>query len=144
MTFFHGRLKAGSSSNAIAQNHSMVKPEMQTAVLLMGALLTALGLALGAAAHAQSAAPPAEERTSPATQMSPRTAEGSPPIAVTPRNVTSRDVNEAFARADVNSDGKLDRREAELFAPVAQRFDELDSNNDNYVSREELRKMTGS
>lgn len=141
MTLSRGHLNA-CSSKATTQNHFMVKPQRQTALLLTGSLL--IVSVLGAAAHAQSTAPPAEDRTSPATQMSPRTAEGSPPIAVTPRNVTSKDVDEAFGRADVNSDGRLDRREAELFAPVGQRFEELDSNNDNYVSREELRKMAGS
>jgi hypothetical protein len=136
-----GNLKA-NSSKAAAPNHSMVKLETQKA-LLTGSLVLALVLAFGAAAHAQSPAPAAEERTSPATQMSPQTSSGNP-AAPTPGKVTSKDVDEAFARADVNHDNKLDRREAELFTAVAQRFEQLDNNNDNFVSRDELRKMADS
>ena len=111
-------------------------------VLLMGTLLIALA---AGAAHAQSPAPPAEERNSPATQISPRSgSSGNPAASIAPNKVTSKEVDAAFERADANRDGRLDRREAEQFPAVAQRFDQIDSNRDGFVSREELRVMTGS
>ncbi|MDB5891491.1 MAG: EF-hand protein [Polaromonas sp.] len=123
---------------AQAAKHSRVNFERQS-VLLMGALVMAMSLAV----HAQSAAPAAEERNSPASQISPQTATGIAP-AGTGGKPAAQDIDTAFERADINRDGKLDRREAELFSPVGQRFEALDSNRDNFVSRQELRKMSGS
>ena len=132
----HSNLKFRKPAQTL--KHSRVNFEMQS-VLLMGVLV--MGMALSA--HAQSPAPAAEERNSPATQISPPTAVGMPPVGATGK-VTVGEIDVAFERADINRDGKLDKREAELFSPVGQRFEELDSNRDNFVSREELRKMSGS
>lgn len=60
------------------------------------------------------------------------------------KKVTSAQIDAAFNRADTNGDGKLDRREAELFPAVAERFEQIDTNHDSFISREELRQMSGS
>jgi hypothetical protein len=46
----------------------------------------------------------------------------------------------AFARADKDRDGKLSRAEAEQLPAVSQRFDQLDTNKDNFLSRDEFDK----
>ena len=58
-------------------------------------------------------------------------------------NVTARDVDAAFDRADTNKDGKLSRTEAENLPAVAQRFEQIDTDRDTFVSREELMKFSG-
>lgn len=50
----------------------------------------------------------------------------------------------AFARADKDRDGKLSRAETELLPAVLQRFDQIDMNKDNFLSREEFDKGTKS
>jgi len=44
----------------------------------------------------------------------------------------------AFARADLNSDGKLTRAEAAHLPAIEARFDELDTNHDGFLSLEEF------
>jgi EF hand len=131
---------------ARARNHFIPNFEMQS-VLLMGTLM----MALAAGAQAQSAAPEAENRNSPALQVSPppgaqtaRPAVQDNAAAIAPNKVTSTDVDAAFNRADTNKDGKLDRTEAGHFPAVGQRFDQIDTNKDGYISRQELKTMTGS
>jgi len=46
-----------------------------------------------------------------------------------------------FIRADRNSDGQLDRLEAEAYPWLLRRFDEADRNGDGKLSREELRQL---
>ena len=58
-------------------------------------------------------------------------------------SVTARDVDAAFDRADTNKDGKLSRTEAENLPAVAQRFEQIDTDRDTFVSREELMKFSG-
>lgn len=48
----------------------------------------------------------------------------------------------AFARADKDRDGRLSRAEAEQLPMVQQRFDQIDANKDNFLSREEFDKGT--
>jgi EF hand len=129
-----------------AKKHFIPNFEMHS-VLLMGTLV----MALAATAHAQSVAPGAENRNSPALQVSPPA--GTPPTrpavqdnasAIAPNKVTASDVDAAFNRADANKDGKLDRTEAAQFPAVGQRFDQIDTNKDGYISRQELKTMTGS
>ena len=63
----------------------------------------------------------------------------------TPSNtVTTKDVDAAFDRADANKDGKLSRTEAENLPSVAQRFEQIDTDRDTFISREELMKFSGS
>ncbi|OOG41861.1 EF-hand domain-containing protein [Polaromonas sp. A23] len=84
-------------------------------------LLAALTIGTAFAAHAQTggAAPPAQ--TSP-TRAAP----------------TAQDINAAFDRADTNQDGKLTKQESARFPAVEQRFEQIDSNKDQAVSREEF------
>jgi Ca2+-binding EF-hand superfamily protein len=44
----------------------------------------------------------------------------------------------AFARADVNGDGRLSRQEAVHLPAIEARFDALDTNHDGYLSFEEF------
>ncbi len=44
----------------------------------------------------------------------------------------------AFARADLNGDGKLSRTEASHLPEIEARFDELDTNHDGFLSVEEF------
>ena len=64
--------------------------------------------------------------------------------SVPANKATSNDVNAAFDRADADKDGKLSRTEAENLPAVAQRFEQIDSDRDTFVSREELMKFSGS
>ena len=64
--------------------------------------------------------------------------------SVPANKATSTDVNAAFDRADANKDGKLSRTEAENLPAVAQRFEQIDTDRDTFVSREELIKFSGS
>lgn len=86
-------------------------------------LVAALSLGSVAAVHAQS--------TAPAMQ-------GKPPMT------SAKDIDAAFVRADVNKDGKLDKKETEMMPEIAARFDQLDTNADGFISREEFGKAAGS
>jgi len=44
----------------------------------------------------------------------------------------------AFARADVNNDGRLTRAEAVHLPAIEARFDELDTNHDGFLSVDEF------
>ena len=44
----------------------------------------------------------------------------------------------AFARADLNGDGKLSREEAVHFPEISARFDELDKNRDGFLGFDEF------
>jgi hypothetical protein len=69
----------------------------------------------------------------------------SPAAGSIPANkATSKDVDAAFDRADANKDGKLSRTEAENLPVVAQRFEQIDTDRDTFVSRQELAKFSGS
>ena len=138
-------LPSMKNNKSRARKHFIPNFEMHS-VLLMGTLL----MALAATAHAQSAAPEAENRNSPALQVSPppgtqlpRPAVQDNAAAIAPNKVTARDIDAAFDRADANGDGKLDRTEAGHFPAVGQRFDQIDTNKDGYISRQELKTMTG-
>ncbi|MDB5895406.1 MAG: hypothetical protein JWQ88_2937 [Rhodoferax sp.] len=50
----------------------------------------------------------------------------------------SRVGDTAFARADGDRDGRLSREEARLFPAVSERFDELDLDRDQFLSRAEF------
>lgn len=50
----------------------------------------------------------------------------------------SRSGDTAFARADSNRDGKLSRDEAKLLPAISERFDEIDMDRDQFISRPEF------
>lgn len=91
-------------------------------------LLSALVFGTGSSAYAQSTAAPmaGSDRGSTAT------------------SATARDLDAAFAKADTNKDGKLDKKEAQMMPALAERFEQLDANTDGFISREEFGKAAGS
>jgi hypothetical protein len=98
-------------------------------------LLATFVMAAATAAHAQGTTPSTPRSTNAApSQMAPMAAAD----AVPPNRVTRVDLDAAFNRADVNRDDKLSRTEAEHFPVVAQRFEQIDSNHDGFISRDEF------
>lgn len=55
-----------------------------------------------------------------------------------PGKTPARQADAAFARADSNHDGKLSRGEAERLPAISLRFDQVDGNKDQFLSREEF------
>lgn len=103
-------------------------------------LAAALWLAAAGASHAQTTAP-----SSPAMPPAAANAPATGGSAAAPRQLTSTEVNAAFDRADENHDARLTRTEAERFPEVAKRFEQIDTNRDTFISREEFSKaVTGS
>ncbi len=67
------------------------------------------------------------------------------PMAAGPQaNASAKDLDAAFAKADTNKDGKLDKKEAAMMPAIADKFDQLDTNADGFISREEFSKAAGS
>ena len=67
------------------------------------------------------------------------------PLAAAPQNSAStKNIEAAFVKAEVNKDGKLDKKEAEMMPAIAERFTQLDAYVDGFVSREEFGKAIGS
>jgi EF hand len=98
-------------------------------------LLAAFAMSAASASHAQSAtASSTGSSSSTRSQMAPIAAAD----AVPANKVTRMDLDAAFNRADVDRDGKLSRTESEHFPAVAQRFEQIDSNHDSFISREEF------
>ena len=95
-------------------------------------LLSALVLGAGSSAYAQSTAAPMAG-----------SAQGSAATSAT-TSATAKDLDAAFAKADTNKDGKLDKKEAQMMPAVAERFEQLDANTDGFLSREEFSKAAGS
>ena len=86
-------------------------------------------LASNSATHAQAA-----------TSASPPAAASGPAPGSALRLPSNREVNAAFDRADENHDARLTRTEADRFPEVARRFEQIDSNRDTFISREEFTK----
>jgi hypothetical protein len=105
-------------------------------------LVAALAVGVAGAVRAQTAPPSPASPTSPPSQMAPSGNAGSAGAAgAVPQNrATTQDIDAAFKRADANKDGKLDRQEAEHFPAVAQRFEQIDTNRDTFISLAELAK----
>src|SRR3982751_1394866 len=120
-----------ATSSARHSKHSIPGFELRSVLLVAALVAGGVG-----AARAQSAPPSAASPSSPPSQMSP----SDTPPAVPQNRTTTKDVEAAFGRADSNKDGKLDRQEAEHLPAVAQRFEQIDTNHDSFISLAELTK----
>lgn len=107
--------------------HFIPNFEASSVVLVAALALGALGAAT--AVHAQTATP--------APAAAPAAAGGA-------GKASAKDLDAAFARADVNKDGKLDKKEAEMMPAISERFGQLDADSDGAISREEFSKAAGS
>ena len=67
-----------------------------------------------------------------------------PMTGTPPANASAKELDVAFSKADVNKDGKLDKKEAQMMPAIADRFEQLDVNGDGFISREEFSKVAGS
>jgi hypothetical protein len=120
--------------------HSIPSFELRSVLLVAALTVGAAG-----AARAQTAPPSPASPTSPPSQMAPSGSSSGSTGTVPQNRTTSKDVEAAFNRADANKDGKLDRQEAEHLPAVAQRFEQIDTNHDTFISLAELTKAaTGS
>ncbi len=112
-------------------NSRTAQPMPAVRTMVVCSFAAAALFAASQAAHAQTAAPAAAPPAPAATQA--------------PRQFTSTEVNAAFDRADDNHDARLTRAEAERFPEVAKRFEQIDTNRDTFISREEFNKaVTGT
>ncbi|MDQ3058851.1 MAG: EF-hand domain-containing protein [Pseudomonadota bacterium] len=112
------------------KKHSMPKFEVRSLLLF-----SALALGTAFAAHAQQATSPCEKWA----------ASGKPDaIAAISAARPASNAEAAFARADTNGDGKLDSREAEHFPAMSPHFQLIDTDHDQFLSREELTRGASS
>lgn len=123
------------SLRTTVKKHSMPNFELRC-VLLFSALV--IGVAITAHAQGNPQAPAA-----PGTASAQMATAGAVDV-IAPNRITNREVDAAFNRADTNGDGKLSREEARHFPAVEPRFDQIDSNHDNFISRDEFMKAAGS
>ncbi|MEO8389506.1 MAG: EF-hand domain-containing protein [Polaromonas sp.] len=122
---------------ATSKKYSIPRLELRNMGYLV--LAAALGAGAASAVRAQTAPPAPASPNSPPSHMAPSGAGGA--TEPVPQNrVTGKDIEAAFNRADANKDGKLDRQEAEHFPAVAQRFEQIDTNRDTFISLAELVK----
>ena len=77
-------------------------------------------------------------------QTSPPAATPAPAAAGGASKTSAKDLDAAFGRADVNKDGRLDKKEAEVMPAIAERFGQLDADSDGAISRSEFSKAAGS
>jgi len=116
------------------KKHSIPNFEIHS-VLLFAAL--AMGAATAAQAQASAASP--ANPNSPHLQM----ASSGTPGTIPPNKATSKDLEAAFNRADTDRDGKLNRQETEHFPALAHRFEQIDTDHDSFISRDEFNQAAG-
>jgi len=54
--------------------------------------------------------------------------------------MSAKEMTEAFTKADVNKDGKLDKMEAEGVPGLVVNFEKVDADADKFVSKTEFEK----
>lgn len=101
-----------------AKKHSMSDFKLRS-LLLFSALLSGAALAAAPAPGADSASTPPQATAATAPVPAPGLAA-------------------AFKRADTDQDGRLNREEAEHFPALAERFDQIDANHDQFLSLDEF------
>jgi EF hand len=109
------------------------------------ASLAALAMGAAGAGHAQSVAESVPSASPHVAQVARTPAPVNQLTQVTQvTQVTRMDLDAAFARADLNRDGQLSRAEAEHFPAMAQRFEQIDSNHDSFISRDEFNRAASN
>jgi predicted lipid-binding transport protein (Tim44 family) len=108
-------------------------PNFEASSVVLVAALAVGALGAVTAAHAQTT-PPAGSSATPAAAGG----------AGGAGKASAKDLDAAFARADANKDGKLDKKEAEMMPAVSERFGQLDADSDGFISREEFSKAAGN
>lgn len=97
------------------------------------ALFAALVMATSAGAHAQTTSGDASGGSMLQTQATMGPSQPSPAAK-------RAHLDAVFARTDVDRDGRLSRDESVRLPAVHERFDEIDSNKDSFLSRAEFDK----
>ena len=64
------------------------------------------------------------------------------PGAAPAKPMAAKDLMAAFAKADVNNDGKLDMVEAEAIPGLVARFKQVDADGDGMISKAEFEKAS--
>ena len=112
-------------------------PNFKVRSALLMSILTLLAIS---AAQAQTTATPAYNLNGAVSPV----AQSVPGAPIPPNRSTRHEIDAAFDRADVNHDGKLSRQEIEHFPALANRFDQMDTNGDHFLSRDEFNKAAGN
>lgn len=115
--------------------HSIPNFEMRSVLLF--AVLT-MGAAGATQAQTASAAPAATQHGATA-----QVALSAPAGVASANKGGGAGVQAAFKRADRDGDGTLSRHEIEHFPALAQRFEQIDSNRDSFISRGEFNQAAG-
>ncbi|MES2685756.1 MAG: EF-hand domain-containing protein [Pseudomonadota bacterium] len=97
-------------------------------------LLAALTVGTALAVHAQTPDATGAKPSTPMATPSTQSTQSTPAAKATP----AQNAEAVFVRADANKDGKLSKQEAGRFPAIEQRFEEIDTNKDQFVSREEF------
>ena len=101
-------------------------------------LFTALALGGAAALHAQTAS---AHQPTPSFGHGPAATQSA--AAPAPQKIAmgpSAQIDAAFAKADANHDGQLSPQEAGMLPAIGNQFQQLDSNQDGFLSREEFNR----
>jgi len=115
-----------STSGVLMRLKRRLLPNFETCSV---ALFATLALGGHLQARAQIAA-----YSTPASQQSPAPNGG----AIPPNRWTRENLTQAFKRVDTDSDGRLSRQEASLFAGLSSHFDRVDTNKDGSISSAEF------
>ncbi len=131
------------------KNHSMSKLEVRSALLFSALILgTAFAAQAGQTRETRQATSPckaavlaqdtAHVRAHATKLVSKPTATQVTLSATAPSQRRVSSALAAFNRADLNGDGKLSRSETRQFPIMTQRFKQIDTNHDNFLTFQEL------